>query len=263
MIGHSLGPDTTLWTMPFDERIRVAAISGGGLMQWWPPAGPYGPPYADILALIAPRTVFEVTGHNDYTNCSSDAPALSVDERMAAKRAAHASAMEVYALLGAEKRLGRFEFAGGHAFPADGRRASYAWLRQWLFPWPGGGYDLLPPEQPKCRPHATRNTLKGFGRLPGRSSDDSPHRLTLVLHADARDHAGGDIRLWPGARLPGRDAWIGPILASPADPPLRAFAIARVGGALRVATPATAATPGIATGSSPRLYMSADARTAR
>lgn len=134
MIGHSLGPDTTLWTMPFDERIRVAAISGGGLMQWWPPAGPYGLPYADILALIAPRPVFEVTGYSDYTNCSSDDPALSVDERMAAKRAAHARALEVYALLGAEERLGRFEFAGGHAFPVEGRRAAYAWLKQWLCP---------------------------------------------------------------------------------------------------------------------------------
>jgi len=37
MIGHSLGADTTIWAMPFDERTRAAAIRGGGLMisSWW------------------------------------------------------------------------------------------------------------------------------------------------------------------------------------------------------------------------------------
>jgi dienelactone hydrolase len=134
MIGHSLGADTTLWAMPFDERIRVAAISGGGLLNWWPPAGPYGLSYADILMLIAPRPFYEVTGHFDVTNCWSDDPTLNVDERMAAKRTAHAAATEVYALLGAAEHLGRFEFAGGHVFPVEGRLAAHAWLKRWLFP---------------------------------------------------------------------------------------------------------------------------------
>ena len=51
MIGHSLGADTTIWTMPFEARIRAAAISGGGLMiegDWLP----YGLPYEDVLRLI-------------------------------------------------------------------------------------------------------------------------------------------------------------------------------------------------------------------
>ncbi|MAG63527.1 hypothetical protein CMO84_08405 [Candidatus Woesearchaeota archaeon] len=129
MIGHSLGADTILWAMPLDERIRAAAISGGGLMLEWLP---YGLPYADILTLLAPRPFFEVTGYHDYTNCDHDDSDLSVGERMTPKRAAHATAQEVYTLLGAGDRLGRFEFDGGHSFPQQGREAAYAWLRRWL-----------------------------------------------------------------------------------------------------------------------------------
>jgi hypothetical protein len=54
MIGHSMGGDTVLWAMPWSERIHGAVISGSGLLQHFPPAGPYGLPYADILGLIAP-----------------------------------------------------------------------------------------------------------------------------------------------------------------------------------------------------------------
>lgn len=129
MIGHSLGADTTLWTMPLDERIHAAAISGGGLMLDWLP---YGLPYEEILSLLAPRPFFEVTGYYDYTNCDRDNPQLSVDERMTAKRAAHTKAQEVYELLGAGDRLGRFEFDGRHSFPVEGRQAAYVWLKQWL-----------------------------------------------------------------------------------------------------------------------------------
>ncbi len=129
MIGHSLGADTTLWTMPLDERIRAAAISGGGLMGDWLP---YGLPYAEVLSLLAPRPYYEVTGFMDYTNCESEDPGLDVDQRMAAKRAAHATASEVYALLGAGDCLARFEFDGGHGFPKEGREAAYHWLKRWL-----------------------------------------------------------------------------------------------------------------------------------
>jgi len=134
MLGHSLGADTTLWTMPLEERIRAAAISGGGLMmtKWLP----YGLPYAEILSLIAPRPFFEVTGWRDYANCESKEQELSTDERMCAKRAAHDAAREVYRFAGHEEALGRFEFDGGHLFPAEGRQAAYAWLKRWLVDQP-------------------------------------------------------------------------------------------------------------------------------
>lgn len=129
MIGHSLGADTTLWTMPVEERIRAAAISGGGLIH---SSSSYGIPYADVLSLIAPRPYLEVTGYHDYTNNKSKDPDLSIDERMGKKRNAHMTAKAVYRLLGHEDKLERYEFDGGHSFPAEGRQAAYAWFKRWL-----------------------------------------------------------------------------------------------------------------------------------
>lgn len=129
MIGHSLGADTTLWTMPLDERIRAATISGGGLIRDWLP---YGLPYADILSLLAPRAFLEVTGYRDYTNCESDDEMLGIEERMRRKREAHAAARAAYELAGQADALSRLEFEGGHAFPEHARKAAYAWLKRWL-----------------------------------------------------------------------------------------------------------------------------------
>lgn len=129
MIGHSLGADTILWTMPLDARIRAAVISGGGLMH---DGRPYGLPYADILSLLAPRPFLEVTGYYDYTNCEGKASSLGIDQRMQKKRDAHSEALRVYKLLGSEVALRRFEFDGGHEFPQEARDEAYTWLIRWL-----------------------------------------------------------------------------------------------------------------------------------
>ena len=129
MIGHSLGADTILWSMPLEERIRAAVISGGGLMEH---GLPYTIPYEDILSVIAPRPFFEATGYHDYTNCDSKDTTLSIDDRMKKKREAHRLAGEIYKLYGAEEKLGKFEFDGPHAFPKEAREAGYDWLKKWL-----------------------------------------------------------------------------------------------------------------------------------
>ncbi|MEW6754657.1 MAG: hypothetical protein AB1505_27285 [Candidatus Latescibacterota bacterium] len=131
MIGHSLGADTAIWAMPFDERIRAAAISGGGLMMHGTGL-PYGLPYGDILRLIAPRPFFEVTGAWDDVNWKYGPRPGSVAEAFGRKREALGHAREVYALYGRSECLESFEFEGGHAFPAEGRKAAYGWLQRWL-----------------------------------------------------------------------------------------------------------------------------------
>ena len=131
MIGHSLGADTTTWAMPFDDRIRAAAVSGGGLMiygDWLP----YGLPYEDVLKLIAPRPFMEVTGAWDDANWKGCEKPATVDAAFAKKRAALAKAREVYALHGKAECLDAFEFEGAHVFVPEGRRAAYAWLERWL-----------------------------------------------------------------------------------------------------------------------------------
>ena len=137
MIGHSLGADTTIWTMPFEDRIRAAAISGGGLMiygDWLP----YGLPYEDVLCLIAPRPLFEVTGAWDDVNWKGSKRPSTIDEALDKKRAALSKGRTVYALYGKEECLDCFEFEGTHQFPHDGRQAAYAWLKRWLMAGSGG-----------------------------------------------------------------------------------------------------------------------------
>jgi dienelactone hydrolase len=132
MIGHSMGGDTVLWAMPWDERIRAAVISGSGLLGFFPPAGPYGLPYADILKLIAPRPLLEVTGTEDSPNLVRPDISLDVDERMRAKRDAHNAARAIYGFADASDRLGRYEFSGGHIFPPEAHGVAYGWLKRWL-----------------------------------------------------------------------------------------------------------------------------------
>ena len=131
VIGHSLGADTIIWTMPLDERIRAAAISGGGLVAPEPGFTPYGMPYSNVLKLIAPRPFLEVTGVHDYGNCG-DATCLDVAERMCKKRAAHEAARNAYVAAGAPSALACFEHDGAHCFPEQGRQEAYAWLKRWL-----------------------------------------------------------------------------------------------------------------------------------
>ena len=130
MIGHSLGADTTIWAMPFEQRIAAAAVSGGGLMiyNWLP----YGLPYEDVLKLIAPRPYMEVTGAWDGANWPGCEKPKTVNEALAKKRLALSRAREVYALHGKADCLGCFEHEGDHCFPPDGRKAAYAWLKRWL-----------------------------------------------------------------------------------------------------------------------------------
>ena len=95
---------------------------------------PYGLPYHEILSLIAPRPLFEVTGTEDPVNFknSEEQPLPSVEARMKEKREAHSRARAIYELYGSGDRLERFEFDGGHVFPLEARKAAYAWLKRWL-----------------------------------------------------------------------------------------------------------------------------------
>ena len=97
-------------------------------LQW----SPYGLSYGDILRLIAPRPFFEVTGALDYVNCQDEDPALTTDQRLEKKRAAHTVARAVYGLYGEQDALGLWGHDGGHCFPKAGREAAYAFLRRRL-----------------------------------------------------------------------------------------------------------------------------------
>ena len=119
MIGHSMGADLTIWTMPFEKRIKAAAISGGGILtdgDWFP----YGIPYEEVLKLIAPRAFFEFTEIKDR------------EDYAVKKRAIHARVKSVYEGFGVAGNLGYMERDCEHSFPEDARRAAYEWLKKHL-----------------------------------------------------------------------------------------------------------------------------------
>ena len=128
---RSLGADTTIWAMPFDDRIRAATIRGGGLMIYGKSL-PYGLPYEDILRLIAPRPFFEVTGAWDDVNWKECEKPATTDQAFQKKRLALRKAREVYSLYGKEHCLQSHEFEGEHAFPKEGRDRAYTWLKKWV-----------------------------------------------------------------------------------------------------------------------------------
>jgi dienelactone hydrolase len=134
MIGHSLGADTTLWTLPFEPRIKAAAISGTGIIREWDPTGwnPYALPFADLLCEIAPRPYFEVTGRRDPCNFLDDQASPWTEAKMARKRAAFAKARAVYAAHSRADAVELWEHDGAHSFPAEGRQRCYVWLKRWL-----------------------------------------------------------------------------------------------------------------------------------
>ncbi len=120
VIGHSLGADTVLRTMPHDERIAAAVISGGGMVGLNTDDAPYGVRYSELLKVLAPRPFFEVFGTQDHISGS--------EEMVQNKRTAHSEARDLYDLYEKGDDLAKYEFDGGHSFPTEARKAAYGWL---------------------------------------------------------------------------------------------------------------------------------------
>lgn len=142
IIGHSMGGGMAKLAMAIEPRIRAGVISGAtgvGSESWllangkeeWNTLGLF---YSDFLCLIAPRPFFVAVGNEDYLNvCTEDKKGLSSAERMRENYDFHRKGQEVYRICGGEPEdLQLFEFDGGHVFPSEARKASYAFLKRQL-----------------------------------------------------------------------------------------------------------------------------------
>jgi dienelactone hydrolase len=134
MIGHSRGAGTTLYTIPFEKRIKASAISGGtGMGHSHEKGWIHGLYSLDLLHVIAPRPFFEAVGTEDYLNiCPESMKDLAVEERMREKYEVYEQAKEFYKLYDLNDGLELFVFNGGHSFPIEARKASYAFLKKHL-----------------------------------------------------------------------------------------------------------------------------------
>ncbi len=132
-IGHSLGGKETLYLAAFDERIRAAVASEGGVelasSNWQDPwylgkrilAADFQLNHDQVLALVAPRALLIVGGETGpgAVDGTRSWPYLK-------------SAMEVYGLYTKPNRLGLINHGKGHTMPPDVRKRMIEWLTVYL-----------------------------------------------------------------------------------------------------------------------------------
>lgn len=134
--GHSLGAKETLYLAAFDERIRAAVASEGGIgltfTNWKDPwyLGPaiQAPDFKlnhhQLLALIAPRAFLILAGE-------SGPPAPSTDDGDRTWPFVEA-ALPVYRLNGEPPRIGLYNHGQGHTVPPQAFERMVEWLRTYL-----------------------------------------------------------------------------------------------------------------------------------
>ena len=135
-IGHSLGAKETLYLAAFDDRVRAAVASEGGIgltfTNWHDPwyLGPaiHGTDFAlnhhQVLALIAPRAFLIVAGE-------SGPPTMSVADGDRTWPFVEA-ALPVYRLYGGPPRIGLYNHRQGHTIPDEAYARMSEWLRIYL-----------------------------------------------------------------------------------------------------------------------------------
>jgi pimeloyl-ACP methyl ester carboxylesterase len=133
-IGHSLGGKEALYLAAFDDRVKVAVSSEGGIglafSNWEAPwyLGPeirspgFPLEHHEVLALVAPRAFLLISGGGrNGADGARSRPFID-------------AVLPVYDLLGKPRRAHVLEHGQGHAVPPEAAEASLAWLAAALGP---------------------------------------------------------------------------------------------------------------------------------
>lgn len=128
-IGHSLGAKESLYLAAFDDRVRAAVSSEGGIglsySNWDAPwylgqaihRPGFGLDHGQVLALVAPRAFLLIGG--DSADGDRSWPYIE-------------ATLPVWKLNGAPDALGLLNHRQGHAFPKVAQKTSYTWLDHFL-----------------------------------------------------------------------------------------------------------------------------------
>jgi hypothetical protein len=134
-IGHSLGAKEVLYLAAFDERVRAAVLSEGGIgltysnwdAPWYLGAAirrpGFGLDHGQVLALCAPRAFLLIGG--DSADGDRSWPYI-------------AEAIPLWRLTGAPDAVGLVNHHQGHAFPALAQSRAAEWLDWFLRPAQAG-----------------------------------------------------------------------------------------------------------------------------
>ena len=128
-VGHSLGGKETLYLAAFDERVRAAVSSEGGIgiafSNWDAPwylgkdvhDAAFRRSHHELLAMVAPRA-FLLLGGDDADGARSW-PYIE-------------AALPVYRLYGGAARVGLFNHRKGHSVPPEAEDRLYDWFAAYL-----------------------------------------------------------------------------------------------------------------------------------
>ena len=131
VIGHSLGAKQALYATAFDERVRAAVFSEGGIglkMSNWDASWYLGDQinradfhhdHSELLALCAPRPFLLIGGDS-----ADGVGSLKFVD----------ASQTVYSLYKASDRISMVNHHLGHAFPPEAQAEAYGWLERWLKP---------------------------------------------------------------------------------------------------------------------------------
>lgn len=132
-VGHSLGAKEAFYLAAFDERIKAAVASEGGIGftstnwkdPWYLGSGIQAPEFPlnhhQLIALIAPRAFLVVGGEKGPGAADGDRSWPYI-----------AAAQKVYELYGKPQRLGLLNHGQGHSMPPDVRQKMTEWLATYL-----------------------------------------------------------------------------------------------------------------------------------
>lgn len=134
--GHSLGAKEALYLAAFDERVRAAVASEGGIGlpftnwhdPWYLGPGIHAPDFKldhhQLLALIAPRAFLILAGESGPPNTS----VADGDRTWPYVEAA----LPVYRLYGEPARIGLYNHRQGHSLPPEAFARMSDWLRTYV-----------------------------------------------------------------------------------------------------------------------------------
>ena len=135
-VGHSLGAKETLYLAAFDERVKAAVFSEGGIGlgftnwhdPWYLGRGIHDPAFKlnhhQLLALIAPRAFLILAGESGPSNQS----VADGDRTWPFIEAA----LPVYKLHGGPARIGLYNHHKGHTIPFEAFTRMSEWLQTYL-----------------------------------------------------------------------------------------------------------------------------------
>ncbi len=158
-LGNSGGGTQTAYFIPYDHRIKVAAVSSyitrrertlellgpQDGCQWLPDESKAGLDISDYLIMFAPKPVLILAGHYDFVDFNGT-------------RDVYRELKEVYYKLNHPDRVKLFAYENGHGIQKPKQEVAVQWFRKWLYK---DSAPIIEEPLPTLSPHQLNATQTG------------------------------------------------------------------------------------------------------